>query len=108
MAAALRYQPRRKPLARISRYDSPYRTALVKIGRPAVPAMIANIGQSDERTVFEPSLGVLNRVLGGKRRMLELLGKLQERATDPDVRRRLERTTAWAENYFVEDDEPLY
>lgn len=108
LAEALKYEPEKRWLTRISRYDSPYVVALIKIGRPAVPAMIANIEQSDDHTIRARSLGVLNLVVGGKRRLLELLRKVGGRATDPEARERIQRAAVWAEERFVEDEEPLY
>ena len=54
------------------------------------------------------SLSVLNRAVGGKRRLLELLGKLEKRATDEQVRQRIAKAAAYVERLYKEDAEPLY
>jgi HEAT repeat protein len=91
-----------------SRYDYPVTTALVKIGRPAVPAMIKNLETSDDRAVRGISLGVLSQILGGKRGLLALLTKLIEQSDDKDVTRRLRAARTKVEVHYKEDSEPLY
>lgn len=92
----------------ITRYDAPYFTALVKIGRPSVPAMIENIRTSDEDLLGKKSLDVLYHVLGGKRRVLELLEKLHARESDEQALRRLESASQWTSQHFTEREEPLF
>ncbi len=113
LSRALADEPGAKIISRISRYDIsrydvPVWTALVKIGRPTVPAMIENIETSDNRILRKKSLDVLNHVLGGKRRLLELLSKLQKKATDKEKHRRITVAQQFAEVHFKEDKEPLY
>ena len=72
-----------------NRYDAPVWSAVVKIGRPAVPAMIENVETSDHAVLRKKSMGVLYYVLGGKRHLLELLEKLRVRAKEPGVRERV-------------------
>ena len=97
----------------ISRYDSPVWTALVKIGRPAVPEMIKNLETSENKILRKRSMDVLNHVLGGKRRLLELLDKLNtrnlsEQPPDREAARRIREAHAWVEAHYKEDREPLY
>jgi HEAT repeat protein len=88
LARALANEPEQGEKPDISRYDAPVWTALVRIGRPAVPAMIENIEASDNRILHIKSLDVLYHVLGGKRRVLELLTKLKVQAKDhPEIQR---------------------
>lgn len=65
--------------------------ALVKIGGPAVPAMIEHLEKSDNHLLRHAALDVLQRVLGGKPHMLELFDKLIACADDAQKRQRLER-----------------
>jgi hypothetical protein len=109
-----------RPLGRqvssdISRYDAPIFTALVKIGRPAVPAMFENIESSDNPILRKNSMDVLLHVLGGKTRLLEVLGKLHDRAVKenrpPIIARRLAEGRKWAEGHYQYppgSEEPLY
>ena len=93
----------------ISRFSVPFWNALVKIGRPAVPVMIENIETSDNRILRIDSLGVLNHVLGGKRRLLELLAKLETRAAkDKRKQQRIQAAATWAKKHYKETEEPLY
>jgi HEAT repeat protein len=92
----------------ISPYDFPVFTALVRIGRPAVPAMIANVEQTDDENLRLRSLDVLAVVLGGKKHLLELLGKLQARAEDKAVAKRIEVAAAFSQEHYKETEEPLY
>ncbi len=96
----------------IGRYDSPVFRALLKIGSPAVPAVVANIKTSDDRVLRRYSLDVLIRLVGGKRQLLELLSKLNDRAlaagpADRDAAHRLREAHSWAESYYVETDDEL-
>jgi hypothetical protein len=100
----------------ISRYDVPAFTALVKIGRPAVPAMIKNVETSDSQVLRTSSLDVLVHVLGGKRRLLELLAKLlepslEDQPANRDVARRIKDAYEWSESHYQYTrgtEEPLY
>ena len=89
-------------------FDWPVSTALIKIGRPSIPALIENLETSDDRIVMHKSIDVVYIVLGGERRFLELLGKLEKRATDEQVRQRIRKVSAHVESHFKEDVEPLY
>jgi hypothetical protein len=108
LSKALADPPGRKVRSDLSRYDAPVFTALAKIGRPVVPAMIENIEISDARSLRKNSLDVLNHVLGGKRRLLELLVRLNARTTDRAVSRRIREARSWVESHYKEDEEPLY
>jgi len=108
LSKALANEPEQREISDISRYDAPVWTALVRIGRPAVPAMIENIETSDNRILRIKSLDVLNHVLGGKRRVLELLTKLREQAKDRPKTERIEAAIQRTEAHFKEDKEPLY
>ena len=92
----------------MSRYNVPIFRALVRIGRPAVPAMIENIETSDHRILRRKSLDVLSHILRGKRRLLELLAKLEKRTDDKETRRRLQECITWAREHYKETKEPLY
>ncbi len=108
LSRALANEPGRKLISDISRYDVPVWTALVRIGRPAVPAMIENIETSDNKILREKSIDVLNHVLGGKRRVLELLTKLKARAEDRQIIEHIEAAIQYTQAHFKEDKEPLY
>ncbi|MCH8854428.1 MAG: hypothetical protein IID41_17515 [Planctomycetes bacterium] len=110
LARALREQPDRIVMnpPRRNRYAAAVWTALVKIGRPAVPAMIDNIEGSDDRYLRDQSLYVLNHVLGGKRRVLELLAKLEARSKTDATTQRIRSAASWVSSHFKEDKEPLY
>ncbi|GAH45701.1 unnamed protein product, partial [marine sediment metagenome] len=93
----------------ISRYDAPIFTALVMIGRPAVPAMIKNLEETDNANIRHNSMFVLNHVLGGKQHLLELLGKLKARTKDKAVAKRIEKATRHVQEHFTEPGGgPLY
>jgi len=108
LSQALANEPGRKYISDISRYDVPVWTALVRIGRPAVPAMIENIETSDNRILRIKSIDVLNHVLGGKRRVLELLTRLKARAENPLIIEHIETAIQYTKEHFKEDKEPLY
>jgi HEAT repeat protein len=91
-----------------TRYDLPVWNALVKIGRPAVPAMIKNLETSDNLRLRNASLDVLCHILGGKRRLLELLAKLESRASSKEVRQRIESCVTFSKEHYKEKEEPLY
>ena len=80
-------------IPKISRYGMPVFEALVKIGRPAIPAMIENIKNSDNERLRDDSMLVLYHVLGGKKRLLELFSKLSDKAVaeKPPDRKAAER-----------------
>ncbi len=108
LSRALADEPGRKTTWDASRYDVPVWTALVKIGRPAVPAMIENIETSNNRILRKKSLDVLYHVLGGKRRITELLAKLKVRAKDRSKIQCIEAAIQHTQEHFKEDREPLY
>jgi HEAT repeat protein len=108
LSRALANEPGRKLIFDISRYDVPVWTALVRIGRPAVPAMIENIETSDNKILRKKSIDVLCHVLGGKRRILELLSKLKARAEDRLIIEHIEAAIQYTQAHFKEDREPLY
>ena len=101
-------KPGPKDTLRIDRYATPVWEALVKIGRPAVPAMIENIETSDNGILRKKSLDVLCHVLGGKRRVLELLTKLQARTKEQTGSQRIQAAIQHTQTHFKEDEEPLY
>ena len=86
----------------------PVTTALYKIGLPAVMAMIENILTSDERGLRSRSLSLLNSAVGGKRRLLEVLGKVAAHTTDPERVRRIKAAQAEVLEKFSETKEPLF
>lgn len=92
----------------VSRYDAPIFTALVKIGRPAVPAMIKNLEETDNANIRHNSIFVLSHVLGGKQHLLELLGKLKARTKDKAVAKRIEGVTEYVQKNIKETTPPLY
>ncbi|KPJ55970.1 MAG: hypothetical protein AMS16_03275 [Planctomycetes bacterium DG_58] len=109
LSKALANEPHQELFGDTRRFEAPFVIALAKIGRPAVPAMIENLETSDHRMLRIRSLDVLNHVLGGKRRMLELLGKLKARAArDPEKLRRIEKAINRVRTHYKEDKEPLY
>lgn len=108
LSRALTNEPGRIVAFDISRYDAPVWTALVRIGRPTVPAMIKNIETSDNKIFRKKSIDVLCHVLGGKRRVLELLTKLKARAEDWLIIEHIEAAIQHTQAHFKEDREPLY
>ena len=108
LSCALSDEPGPKVITDESRYDMPVISALLKIGRPTVPTMIKNLETTDHRKLRDKSLGVLNHVLGGKRRLLELLAKLEDRAKDKEIRRRIGECIKLCRETYKEDKEPLY
>jgi len=108
LSRALADEPGRMDTSDISRYDAPVWTALVRIGRPAVPAMIENIETSDHDILRKKSLDVLCHVLGGKRRVLELLARLKAQAEERRQVQRIEFAIQHTQAHFKEDREPLY
>ena len=90
-----------------SRYDAPIFTALVKIGRPAIPQMLDNL-KSGSRDQRKRSLDVINHVLGGKRRMLETLEKFRSSLSDKDEAQSIQESMLWAAKHYKESKEPLY
>ncbi|HEV7281183.1 MAG TPA: hypothetical protein VGN57_13350 [Pirellulaceae bacterium] len=83
----------------LSPYDEPVFNALVRIGRPAVPALLENLRKSDDRILRERSLLVLYHILGGNRRVVEALAATIEADAggDRDASRRLREAHAQAE-----------
>ena len=109
LSRALADEPGPKLIKDGSRFYVPVRTALVKIGRPAVPVMIENIETSDNRIVRIKSMDVLVRVLGGKRRVLELMDKLEARAAGNEQKiRRIREAAQRGRERWKGDREPLY
>jgi hypothetical protein len=116
LCKALADPPGRMDSTDISRYyDAPVLVALVKLGRPAFPALIEIIETSDVPKARRNSMDVLLHVLGGKTRLLEVLGKLHERAVNenrpPIIARRLAEAKKWAEGHYQYppgSEEPLY
>jgi hypothetical protein len=116
LSQALADPPGEKFISDGSRYDAPVFSALVRIGRPAVAAMIENIKTTDDLTLQNRSLDVLLHVLGGKQRLLELLVKLNDRAlaekpVNREEARRFREAHVWAEAHYVQRkgyEEPLY
>lgn len=108
LSRALVNPPGPKSRFDISRYDDPIITALVKIGRPAVPTMIKNLEETDNVILSRRSMSILSYVLGGKQHLLELLGKLKARNKDKTVAKRIEAVTEYVQKRFKETTAPLY
>jgi hypothetical protein len=70
--------------------------------------LIDNIETSDNKILRVKSLDVLYHVLGGKRRVMELLNKLKERAEDKLKIQYIEAAIQYTQEHFMEDTEPLY
>ena len=92
----------------VSRYDTAHTTALRKIGLPAVPALIENIENSDSPVLRGRSVRILGSILGGKRRVLELLDRLEKRASEEKKKVRRIREARKNVRTWTEDEEPLY
>lgn len=93
----------------ISPLDEPMMTALLKIGRPSVPAVLENLKTTDNTVLRKRSLDVLYHVLGGKRRMIELLQKVAEmEISNRDVALRLKMALDIATNQYDGSHESLY
>lgn len=108
LSKALANPPKERRLTTdITRYDAPIFTALVEIGRPAVPAMIENIEATDNAALVRNSLDVLCHVLGGKQHTLELLGKLKARPKDEKIVTRIEAAIEYTAKHYSGED-PLY
>lgn len=113
LSKAMRDPPGRKMIESISRYDAPIFTALVKIGRPAVPAMIENLENSENVNIRHDSALVIGHILGGTKHLLELLDKLikaeeQKAIPKSDVLDRLKSVRQWVADNCIETEEPLY
>ena len=75
--------------------------------------MTENIKTSDDEILRDNSMDVLVHVLGGKRRLLELLTKLSDMALaeqppDKKASERFQKARSWADDHYKEDKEPLY
>jgi len=105
LSKALRNPPGSWFSSDISPYSQSIFGALAKIGRPA---MIKNVEGSDDELLRKRSLGVLSHTLGGKRRTLELLAKLQARAKDEKKIERIKAAIKYTQEHFKENQEPLY
>ena len=88
-------------------HTSPVWTALVRIGRPAVPELIRNVEESDDRAVADDSSIALWHILGGKQHLLELLDKLEKRAQDEKVKARITAQIGRTKE-GKDDNPPLY
>lgn len=108
LSAALVADRQRVEFPNLDRCGNPFLTALIEIGRPSIPEMLRNVGSSEDRRVRKQSLGVLLHTVGGKRRLIDVLAKAQERSKDPHVIRRLKEASDWAQAHYQEDEEPLY
>jgi len=108
LSKALVNEPGPKMSSDLNRYNVPALTALIKIGRPTVPTLIKNLETSNDQILRDKSLGVLIHVLGGKRRLLELLAKLEKRSNGEETRRRIEECITYVGDTFKESEKPLY
>jgi HEAT repeat protein len=91
----------------INRRLNPVFGALVKIGRPAVPAMIEIVEKSDDPIARGKSLEVLYHVLGGKAHVLELLDKLKASVKEAKLNKRIVSAIKYTKEQFTGED-PLY
>jgi len=92
----------------INPYYASVVNALVKIGRPSVPAMIENLKTTDNKKVMSDSVMILSQVLGGKQRVLTLVGKLIKNESDQTAKLRLKKVNSWIEENVKEDQPPQY
>jgi hypothetical protein len=89
-------------------YTASVFTALLRIGRPSVPAVIEILRESTDRGAIRDSLLVLSHTLGGKAHMLELLDKLIAGEEGSEIKKKLEEVKETAEGYIKEKKVPLY
>jgi HEAT repeat protein len=94
------------PVPDISHYHHPVEEALLKIGRPAAPALFDVVKSTDDPARRRHSLALLAQILG-KPDVLTHLDRLGGRATDPRVARRIREAHAWAEANFSHEPAPL-
>lgn len=91
----------------IDRFDYPITSALIKIGRPSVPELLRRIEAVDSRAECGTIVAILSRVLGGKRRLLDVLRKV-EQGIDAKNIDRLRMAIDYVEVNVKERKEPLY
>jgi HEAT repeat protein len=84
-------------------------TALVEIGRPAVPAMIKNLATSDDERLRDRSIGVLAHVLGGKDNLTGLLNRLmKQKERSKEEKDRLAKALERAQSRYKDTEQPLF
>jgi HEAT repeat protein len=84
-------------------------TALVEIGRPAVPAMIKNLTTSDDERLRDRSIGVLAHVLGGKDNLIGLLNRLMEqKERSKEEKDRLAKALERTQSRYKDTEQPLF
>lgn len=119
LAKALADQIGRDLVSNFDRYDDPVFGAIIKIGKPAIPALIENVRSTDDESFQYVSLAALGQILGGGwERVKTLLEKLVEQAQDEEpanreISRRLREAHARVESFHkraIEKGEkpPLY
>jgi HEAT repeat protein len=91
-----------------SPYDSAVTAALVRIGRPAVPEMIKNLQQSDDKRIREKTCMILYHTLGGRDRIVALIDRLTDQEEDAGVRTRLEAARAYVLEFYKDAETPLF
>jgi len=112
LAEALDTEPFAGPLALKMRGDlNPFSSAFVgaleEIGRPALPAIIEKMRTTENVLVRAKCIGILRRTVGGKRRALEVLTKLEARMDEERSKRNIAACRKLLEGVPL-DEEPLY
>jgi HEAT repeat protein len=104
--------PNRQP--RMDRLSSPFWEALVKIGRPSVPALLDVVQKTDDKDTRFLTLMALDHILGGKAHVAETLAKLKAKAVANDApgaqekAARLDAAIQELQVKFTEAETPLY
>jgi HEAT repeat protein len=91
-----------------SPYDFSVSTALAKIGRPAVPEMVKNLRNSDDRLLLRWTVVILVDTLGGREHTLELIGRLIEQEQEPAIKERLKAAKNLTAEMLEGCETPLY
>ena len=84
----------------ISRYDASTINALLKIGRPAIPALVENIESHEPDSAASiDSLLLLRNILGDHRSVKEKLTSQRTKAKDETVGRRIQKALERLETF---------
>ena len=82
--------------------------ALMLIGMPVVPAVVAKIEQTDDLELRRDLLEILSRTLWGKRPLVEMLQKVEVRAADLVAKERVKQARLWVEEFHGNGEQPLF